>query len=375
MPTAPFKDPVFVSRPLLPSLDTLVPALSEIWEAKWLTNMGAKHIQLEQELKRELNASNISLFNNGTIALLAAIKSLSLSGEVITTPFTFAATPHSLTWQNIKPIFCDIDAETLTIDPKKIESLITGKTTGILGVHVYGNPCDVHAIDLIAKKYNLKVIYDAAHAFGTEINGQGIANFGDITMFSFHATKLFHSAEGGCLATKDQNLKYTIDLLKNFGIKNEEEVVSVGINGKLSEPHSAIGLLVLDLIASERSKRSRIKNKYKECLNDVPGISIFETKGTSKDSFQYLVAIVDEDRFGRSRNAVFEELRRHNVIARKYFFPLCSNFPIYKDFPSAHPTNLPVANLKSEQVLALPFYGELSLDSVEKICEIIKGTR
>ncbi|MCK4827649.1 DegT/DnrJ/EryC1/StrS family aminotransferase, partial [bacterium] len=244
----PFEEPIYVTRPLLPDIKELTGKLEEIWDAKWLTNSGPQHVLLEEMLSKTLRVPNTSLFNNGTIALMTACQSLRLSGEVITTPFTFPATPHVLSWNNIKPVFCDIDPGTMNIDAQKIESMITPETTAIMPVHVFGTPCDVVKIQEIADRYSLKVIYDAAHAFGVEFEGQGIGNFGDISMFSFHATKLFHTAEGGALTFKDTNMKARIDLLKNFGIKNEEEVVMPGINGKMNEIQAALGLVNLELV-------------------------------------------------------------------------------------------------------------------------------
>lgn len=260
-----FPKPIYVTRPLLPSIEKFTQKLQEIWDSKWLSNNGIQHQLLEKEIIKFLKVENVTLFNNGTIALIVAIQSLRLKGEVITTPFTFPATPHVLTWNNIRPIFCDIDPITLNIDVNKIESMITPETTGILPVHVFGVPCDVIKIQDIADRYGLKVVYDAAHAFMCEIDGIGIGNFGDISMFSFHPTKLYHTAEGGCLTFKDKNLKQRIDLLKNFGIKNEDEVIMPGINGKMNEIQAALGLIMLDLVEEEREKRKKLLKKYIEC--------------------------------------------------------------------------------------------------------------
>src|SRR3972149_9664453 len=260
--TTPFKEPVYIARPLLPYLKAITKKLEEVWASKWLANNGPQHQILEKKIAEVLKVPYISLFNNGTIALIVACQSLRLLGEVITTPFTFPATPHVLTWNNIKPLCCDIDPVTMNIDPEKIESMITPQTTGILAVHVFGTPCNVLKIQEVADRYGLKVIYDAAHAFGVEINGEGIGNFGDISMFSFHATKLFHTAEGGALTFRDKNLKKRIDLLKNFGIKNEEEVVMPGINGKMNELQAVLGILVLNCIEEEKNKRKTLLNTY-----------------------------------------------------------------------------------------------------------------
>ncbi|MEH2228727.1 MAG: DegT/DnrJ/EryC1/StrS family aminotransferase [Nostoc sp.] len=367
----PFDQPIYVTRPILPSLDRITEKLREIWDSKWLTNNGPQHCLLETQLKNLLKVPYLSLFNNGTIALIIACQSLRLTGEVITTPFTFPATPHVLSWNNIKPIFCDIDPVTMNIDADKIESMITPQTSAILGVHVYGTPCDVVKIQEIADKYGLKVIYDAAHAFGVEIDGVGIGSFGDISMMSFHATKLFHTVEGGALIFKESNLKTRIDFLKNFGIKNEEEVVMPGINGKMNEIQAAIGLVVLDYIEDERNKRKVLVDTYKECLKDVPGIKLLPEDNIFTKSYQYFVIRIEEKIFGRSRNYVYQKLKEYNVFTRKYFSPLCSDYPCYKQLPSASIANLPVANIVAQQVLSLPLYGDLTPDEIEKICSIL----
>lgn len=371
MRKSPILDPIYVTRPILPDLDELKKHLEEIWESKILANNGPKHQQLEKLLAETLKVPQISLFNNGTIALITACQSLKLTGEVITTPFTFPATPHVLSWNNLTPVFCDIDLETMNIDASKIESLITDKTSAILGVHVYGTPCDVHKIDLIAKKYNLKVIYDAAHAFGTEVNGKGIGTFGDITMFSFHATKLYHTIEGGCLTYNDQSLKPLIDLLKNFGIKNEEEVILPGINGKMNELQSAVGILTLKMVDEEKKKREQIRKVYVENLKNVSGITLPQLEFNIKSSFQYFVIRIHEKDFGMSRDQLHAELKKFNVITRKYFYPLCSHYDCYKHLASAQPDQLPVAEKVSQEVLALPFYGSLTHNLIKQICEII----
>jgi dTDP-4-amino-4,6-dideoxygalactose transaminase len=368
-----FENPIYVTRPLLPDKSRLTEKLDEIWAAQWLTNNGPQHNLLEKELAATLKVPGLSLFNNGTIALIVACQSLRLSGEVITTPFTFPATPHVLTWNGIKPIFCDIDPCTMNIDADRIESLITPQTTGILSVHVFGTPCDTAKIQDIADRYGLRVVYDAAHAFGLEIDGRGIGTFGDISMFSFHATKLFHTAEGGALTFNDPTLKPRIDLLKNFGIKNEEEVVMPGINGKMNEIQAALGLVVLEYIGEERRKRKLLSDKYKECLNDIDGVTCLDNERPGiRSSYQYFVIRIDEEGFGHSRDYVCEELKKYNVITRKYFYPLCSNYACYKYLPSSAAENLPVAAKVSHEVLSLPFYGGLSVDDVEKICQILR---
>jgi len=368
-----FAEPIYVTRPVFPKLEEVTEKLKEIWESKWLTNNGPQHMLLEKELQKYLQVPCLSLFNNGTIALMVACQSLRLSGDVITTPFTFAATPHVLSWNNIQPVFCDIDPYTMNIDADKIESMITPQTTAILAVHVFGTPCDVYKIEEIANRYGLRVIYDAAHAFGVEINGQGIGNFGDISMMSFHATKLYHTVEGGALMHNDPHLKARIDLLKNFGIKNEEEVVMPGINGKMNEVQAAVGLIMLDYVAAEREKRRILTQAYVEELADVSGITLMPSVEKVKANFQYFVIRIDEAVFGHSRDYVYDHFKEYNVFARKYFHPLCNEYTCYRQLPSASVENLPLANKLGKEVLSMPLYGELSVDDIRKICGILKS--
>lgn len=368
-----FPTPIFVTNPLLPPLDSLQKELSEIWDSKWLTNNGKKHKKLEELLKKELKAGHVSLFNNGAIALLTALKALDLpiGSEVITTPFTFAATPHCIRWNNLKPVFCDIEPETMTIDVEKIKKLITPNTSAILPVHVYGFPCNVQKIDEVAKQYDLKVIYDGAHVFSTEINGKGIGTFGDITMFSFHATKLFNTAEGGCLVYERDDLAEKIYNLRNFGIRSEERVADIGINGKMNELQAALGILNLALYREEQEKRKLIRERYTCRLSAITGIRIPRLNDNTTDSCQYY-PIVIEDAYPVTRNALYVTLKNHNVMSRKYFYPLCSDFEPYKALPSSTRENLPVANDIKNRVLCLPFYGNLSFDEVDAICKIIE---
>lgn len=372
----PFDKMIFVTRPVFPTIEEVTEKLKDIWAAKWLTNNGPQHTMLEQELKAFLKVPYLSLFNNGTIALMVACQSLRLSGQVITTPFTFAATPHVLSWNNIEPIFCDVDAETMNLDADKIESMITPKTTAIMPVHVFGIPCDVEKIQDVADRYGLRVVYDAAHTFGVEIGGQGIGTFGDISMLSFHATKLYHTVEGGALVLKNEHVKQRIDLLKNFGIKNEEEVVMPGINGKLDEVRAAIGRIMLNYVEGERLKRKRLHEVYNEELADVEGLTLMpKVADNVKLNYQYYVVRIDEKVFGRSRDYVYGAFKTFNVYTRKYFHPLCSEFTCYRQLNSLSPANLPVANVIAQQVLSLPMYGELTEDDVRKICAILKSFR
>mgnify|MGYP001125292429 CR=1 FL=1 len=376
----PFATPILLTRPLLPNLEELSEILKIIWETKWVTNGGKKMFkagfstklyELELALRQRLKVPRITVFNNGTTALMIAVGELFKNGEVITTPFTFPATPHALTLNNITPVFCDIDNETLTIDVEKIESLITDKTTGILGVHVFGMPCNVKKIHEIAEKYHLKVIYDAAQVFDLEIDGIGIGNFGDVSMFSFHATKLFNTIEGGALTYKSVELENRFELLKDFGIKSEDEVILPGINGKLNEIQAAIGLLNLKIIDEEREKRQAIINTYCKYLEGVKGIIIMKMPQNIKHSLQYFAIRISND-FGLSRDEVHGELKKYNVFSRKYFYPLCSEYPYYRGLPSAKSENLPVANQVVKEVLCLPLYGDLQRNEVEIICQIIK---
>lgn len=372
----PFSEPIYVTRPVFPTVEEVTEKLREIWDAKWLTNNGPQHGALEKELTDYLKVPYLSLFNNGTIALMVACQSLRLSGDVITTPFTFAATPHVLSWNNIRPIFCDIDPVTMNIDADKIESMITPQTTAILAVHVFGTPCDVEKIQAVADKYGLRVVYDAAHAFGVEIGGQGIGNFGDISMMSFHATKLYHTVEGGALMHGDQHLKARIDLLKNFGIKNEEEVVMPGINGKLNEVQAAIGRIMLGYVEEEREKRIALGKVYDEELADVPGITLMpKVEGNVRLNHQYYVIRIEEKEFGCSRDEVYDRFKAYNVFARKYFHPLCSEFTCYRQLSSAAPEKLPTAVRVGREVLSMPMYGGLSPEDIRKICQILKSFR
>ena len=361
---------IFVTQPLLPELSDVNAQIAEIWESKWLTNMGKKHNLLENRLKEVLKVPNVSLFNNGTIALMVAIKALDLpyGSEVITTPFTFAATPHCIAWNGLKPVFCDIEPNTMTIDADKIESLITPNTSAILGVHVYGFPCAVDKIDAIAKKYNLKVIYDAAHAFSTEINGKGIGTFGNITMFSFHATKLFNSIEGGCLTYNDESLVRKIYNLRNFGIRSEELVEEVGINGKMNEIQAAIGLLNLNLYKEEQEKRAKIKAFYDENIGKIKGIRIPQMPANTSNSYQYYPIVIEDD-YPLTRDELYEKFKKENIFTRKYFYPACHDYECYKNDLAVKLADLSVVDDLKNKVLCLPFYGDLPQDVLELICE------
>lgn len=367
-----FNNPIYVTRPLLPSLDNVYTQLEDIWNSKWLTNNGPKHKRLELTLKEYLKVDNLAMFSNGTLALELGLKALDISGEVITTPFTFPATVQALDRNGITPVFCDIEDETLNIDVNKIEQYITDKTSAILAVHVFGNPCNVEKIQEIADKYNLKVIYDGAHAFGSHINGKSIGSYGDMTMFSFHATKLFNTVEGGGLVFKDESLYEKLYLLKNFGIASPEEVILSGTNAKLNEIQAAIGIEVLNVVEEEREKRKSIKKAYEEGLANIPGIKVINKLDDENASYQYFTIEVSENEYGISRDKLHLELEKYNVFTRKYFYPLCSEFEWYKHLPSSKKENLPVAHEVVKKVLSMPYYGELKFEEVNQICEIIR---
>ena len=367
-----FEQPIYVTRPLLPDITDVTERIKKVWDSKQLTNFGAQHDELSRQLKDYLEVEQISMFSNGTLALLLGLKALKLTGEVITTPFTFPATVQALDWNNLTPVFCDIDPETFNIDADKIEALITENTSAILGVHVFGNPCDVEKIQTIADRHKLKVIYDGAHAFGSKINGVPISSFGDMTMFSFHATKLFNTIEGGALTYTDPALGRQLDLLKNFGLASSEEVVLSGLNAKMNEVQAGVGIEVLQVIEDERRKRHTIKKAYEENLSDIDGVRVLTTLEDESSSYQYFVIEIDEAIFGQSRDMVHQELQKYKVFARKYFYPLCSDFEWYSELPSARPENLPNAKRAVQQVLAMPYYGDLPIGSVEAICEIIR---
>ncbi len=363
---------IYVTRPLLPDIKDYEREIEDVFESQWLTNMGKKHNELEEKIKNELKVSHCSLFNNGTIALLTALKALNLpyGSEVITTPFTFAATPHCIVLNNCKPVFCDIEPNTMTIDADKIEALITPNTSAILGVHVYGFPCDVEKIDRIAKKHNLKVIYDAAHAFSTEINETGIGNFGDITMFSFHATKLFNTIEGGCLTYNDENLVRKIYNLRNFGIRGENVVEEVGINGKMNEFQASMGLLNLKIYRQEQEKRAKVKAFYDEKLSTVKGIRIPKMPNNTTNSYQYYPIVIEDD-YPISRNELYDKFKEKDILTRKYFYPACNDYECYKNDLSVKLADLSVVNDLKNKVLCLPYYGALTTVELNKICEVI----
>ncbi|MCE2723338.1 MAG: DegT/DnrJ/EryC1/StrS family aminotransferase [Burkholderiales bacterium] len=365
------KKNIYVTRPSLPPLEELQPYLEKIWESRVLTNGGPFHQQLEQQLCEYLGVKYISLFNNATIALITALQVLRISGEVITTPYSFVATAHSLLWNGIRPVFVDIDPDTLNIDPSKIEAAITPRTTAILPVHCYGTPCDVDAIEQITKKHSLKVLYDAAHAFGVKCHCGSVLNHGDLSVLSFHATKVFNTFEGGAIISHDPDTKREIDQLKNFGFVDETTVVAAGLNGKMSELNAAVGLLQLKYVAQYLEQRSKIDGLYRELLSGVNGIRILGGATIATANFSYFPILV-EPTGPRTRDAVFNRLRMNGVFARRYFYPLISDFPMYANLPTSKRQSLPVASQAASQVLCLPIYPGLSSQEVVDICSVVK---
>ena len=364
---------ITVTSPLLPNLDDFHNVLRDIWESKWITNNGSFHKRLETALCEYLKVPYISLFTNGTLPLLTALQALKITGEVITTPFSFVATTHSIWWNNCKPVFVDIDPSTGNIDPDIIEAAITPRTSAIMPVHVYGQPCDTGRIQKIADKYGLKVIYDAAHAFGVEVNGESILNAGDLSTLSFHATKVFNTIEGGAMVMHDAETKKRIDFLKNFGFAGETEVVGPGINSKMDEIRSAYGLLNLKQVDAAINARHHVAVHYREALKDVPGISFFEDLPGVKHNYSYFPIFVDAEKYGMSRDDLYFRMKEHNILGRRYFYPLISEFSTYRGLPSATPDNLPNAHKMADSVICLPMHHALSEDSIEcVISEIIR---
>ena len=366
------KKPIYVNQPTLPPLGDFIPYLEEIWLSKALTNGGRFHQELEGALCQLLGIKNISLFSNGTIALITALKALNISGEVLTTPFTFVATTHSLIWNGLTPVFVDIDPSTLNLDPDKIERSITEKTSAIMPVHCYGSPCEIDKIKSIAEKYNLKIIYDAAHAFGVKDSGGSILRHGDLSVLSFHATKVFNTFEGGAIVSSSASQKLDIDRLKNFGFEDEVTINTVGINGKMSEINAAFGLLQLKGLDSAIAKRQRIDDAYRIHLEELRGIVCPKTLEGITGNFSYFPILIQEA-YQLSRDELHQKLRNSNIFARRYFFPLISNLPMYQKLPSANYENLKVANKIASQIICLPIFSDMTTDMVEEICLLIKG--
>lgn len=363
------KKNIQVTQSSMPEFGEYIEEIRDLWESRWLTNMGEKHQKLETELEKYLDAPHVSLFTNGHLALENAISSIGLTGEVITTPFTFVSTTHAIVRNGLTPVFCDINPIDYTIDTDKIEELITDKTSAIIPVHVYGNICDVYEIDKIAKRYNLKVIYDAAHVFGVTIDGKGIGSFGDASMFSFHATKVFNTIEGGAVTFKDENLKKELNANKNFGITDPESVEYVSGNAKMNEFQAAMGLCNLKIVDREILKRKQVAQRYYDHLDGVKGIKVIKQQKGVKSNYAYFPVVFDGYKY--VRDEVYEKLKKHNIFARKYFYPLVSNFECYRDRYNSKDT--PVAQYIANRVLTLPLFADLGLDEVDRICEIIKN--
>lgn len=364
---------ITVTSPLLPELEEFIPYLEDIWQRKRLTNNGYYHQELEKALCEYLDVPYISLFTNGTLPLMAAIQTLRVTGEVITTPYSFVATTHSLWWNGIKTVFVDIDPKTGNLDPDKIEAAITPKTTAIMPVHVYGNPCDTKRIQEIADKYGLKVIYDAAHAFGVKVNGESVLKAGDISTLSFHATKVFNTIEGGALICHDEQTKQRIDYLKNFGFADETTVVAPGINGKMDEVRAAYGLLNLKQVDQAILARQHVAQLYRQGLANVPGIRFMNDYEGVRHNYAYFPVFIDSQVYGMTRDELYLKMQEHNIFGRRYFYPLISEFSTYRGLPSADPTNIPVAHQTADSVICLPIYHDLSDEEVYRIIDILKA--
>lgn len=360
---------ILVTRSSMPPMEEYIDEIKELWDSHWLTNMGAKHRQLESELKEYLGVEGVSIFTNGHMALELAIQAMNLSGEVITTPFTFASTTHAIVRNGLTPVFCDVDPEDFTMDVKQLESLITDQTSAIIPVHVYGSICNVEEIERIAKKYGLKVIYDAAHTFGVKYKGRGIGSYGDASMFSFHATKVYNSIEGGAITFHNAELGEQLQRLKNFGIRSEEVIDSVGSNAKMNEFQAAMGLCNLRHVDEEIEKRRKVYEKYVELLSGTEGIQLLKQQEGVQPNYAYFPVVFHEKEFGASRNEVCEALKQEEIYARKYFYPLTNEFDCFHGKYDVNDT--PVALHISKRVLTLPMYADLSMEDVERICNII----
>ena len=365
------KDIITVTSPLLPNLDEFTDSLKEIWESKWITNNGQFHQKLEAALVEYLKVPYVSLFTNGTLPLLTALQALRITGEVITTPYSFVATTHALWWNGIKPVFVDIDSSTGNIDPQKIEAAITPRTTAILPVHVYGKPCDTEAIQAIADKYGLKVIYDAAHAFGVEVNGESLLNAGDMSTLSFHATKVFNTIEGGAMVMHDEKTKQRIDYLKNFGFANEVEVVGPGINSKMDEIRSAYGLLNLKQVDAAIAARQKVAVAYRKVLRKVEGISFWDDMPGVRHNYSYFPIFVDAKKYGMTRDELYMKMKNQGVWGRRYFYPLISEFSTYRGLESSRPENLPNAHRMADTVICLPMHHALREEEINRIIDCI----
>ena len=362
---------ITVTSPLLPDLEEFHALLKEIWDSKWVTNNGSFHKQLEKELADYLKVPYISLFTNGTLPLLTALQALRITGEVITTPYSFVATTHSIWWNGCKPVFVDVNPATGNMDPDKIEAAITNKTTAIMPVHVYGKPCDTKRIMEIADKYGLKVIYDAAHAFGVEVNGESVLTAGDMSTLSFHATKVYNTLEGGALVMHDAETKKRVDYLKNFGFAGETEVVAPGINSKVDEVRAAYGIINLRQVDAAIEARHQVAVKYRDALRPVEGITFMDDMPGVKHNYSYFPIFIDAEKYGMTRDELYEKMRSQNVLGRRYFYPLISTFSTYRGLESAAPKNLPNAHKMADSVICLPMHHELSVEDIHRVLELI----
>ena len=362
---------ITVTSPLLPDREEFNKFLQEIWETKWITNNGCFHQELERALCKYLEVPYVSLFTNGTLTLITALQALRITGEVITTPYSFVATTHALWWNGIKPVFVDIDSRTCNLDPEKIEAAITPKTTAIMPVHCYGKPCDTKAIQSIADKYGLKVIYDAAHAFGVKVDGESILKAGDMSTLSFHATKVYNTIEGGALVMHDERTKKRIDYLKNFGFSGETTVVAPGINSKMDEVRAAYGLLNLRQVDQAISSRHRVADRYREALREVDGITFFDDIPRVRHNYSYFPIFIDAEKFGMTRDELYFKMRENKVLGRRYFYPLISTFSTYRSLESSNPKYLPVATKMADEVICLPMHHELSVSDIKRVLEVI----
>lgn len=367
------ENPIYVTQPTLPPLEEFTELLKQIWDNKILTNNGPFHQQFEKELAEYLGVKYISVFSNGTLALMTALQALKITGEVITTPFSFVATTHSLWWNNIKPVFVDIEPNTFNLDPEKVEAAITPLTTAIMPVHVYGNPCNLEDFQRIADTYGLKLIYDAAHTFGVKINGNSVLNYGDLSILSFHATKVFNTIEGGAIICQDEKSKKRIDYLKNFGFADETTVIEPGINGKMNEVQAAYGILQLKYVDENIVKRKVIADLYRISLANISGVKFMKDMEGVNHTHSYFPIFIDAKVYGKTRDELYDELKTHNIYGRRYFYPLISQFPSYRGLPSAKPSNLPVAEEVASQVICLPIYPDLNIDKTQFITQIIRN--
>ena len=361
--------PIMITRSSMPPMEEYIEKMKELWDSRYLTNSGKFHKEFEEALIKYLNVSNVSLFTNGHMGLELTLEAMNLSGEVITTPFTFASTTQAIVRNNLTPVFCDVKEDDYTIDESKIEALITDKTCAIVPVHVYGNVCNVYEIERIAKKHNLKVIYDAAHAFGIKVNGKSVLDFGDASMVSLHATKVFHAIEGGLVVLQDEDLKVKLDKIKNFGFLTEELVDEIGSHARMNEFQSIMGLCNLNHVSEEILKRKKLTERYRENLRGIDGIKVMEEVEGVENNYTYFPVLIDEEKFGLNRDDVYDILLNNNIFSRKYFYKLTSDFECYENKFKKYET--PIANKIAKSVLTLPLHGDLSIDDIDKVCDVL----